>query len=748
MKLKKRTLSLVIVLTMVATLFVPITASAAETATWDPPTEAMEVDPDIVKVAGHAANTTAVHYLGGDLVTARSSDLTKGTTEASSAAEKLAAASTITELGAFGSSINVSPDPYWWNYFYNLYDAANNDGENQAPASDTVQLVSANPMGADLTPVSGYENLTVSGTDQVPHSVGMKPDVFLGINGSGGKTYDDYLILMKDYVDNGGDWNPIQVNYKATDLNDFIEDMYNLSEAIVKSGKEGRYGDTEAIAKNYEAYIKGLQLYVMKQIDDGKVDKKTVAIVDPETLSDGHYQAYNSSMSKGTAASCRAAEYVENTTNNIIDTEGIENTGTAASPQYLATAEQITKADAIFITVQAQINMSEEQFASELAEAAGVEVEELPPIYAYDPNGAFSIRANSVENFVGIGQYQGFLYPEVINPVYAAAYVYQNFYHLNEADYKALTQYALSEASLPEGYDGADTAGYTKEYIDDRIAEGIQYYKNNVGTYEDTKLALTEDYDRNIDRSIDFSRVTISAIANQMYTGKALTPAITVKDGEKVLKNGTDYTVTYRNNVNKGRATVTVTGKGTYKGQKTVYFNIVSKSITGATVSAIGTKTYNGRVQRPAVTVKLGTTTLKNNTDYKVAYSTNKNPGKATVTITGAGNYAGTKKVTFKIKPKKATVRKTKTYKKRKLKVTWKRDSLATGYQVVVGTNAKVTKNKKVINVTRNKTTSKTFKKLKRGKRYYVKVRSYKKVDGKKLYGAYSKVKRSAKIKR
>ena len=104
--------------------------------------------------------------------------------------------------------------------------------------------------------------------------------------------------------------------------------------------------------------------------------------------------------------------------------------------------------------------------------------------------------------------------------------------------------------------------------------------------------------------------------------------------------------------------------------------------------------------------------------------------------------------MTFKIKPKKATVRKTKTYKKRKLKVTWKRDSLATGYQVVVGTNAKVTKNKKVINVTRNKTTSKTFKKLKRGKRYYVKVRSYKKVDGKKLYGAYSKVKRSAKIKR
>ena len=73
---------------------------------------------------------------------------------------------------------------------------------------------------------------------------------------------------------------------------------------------------------------------------------------------------------------------------------------------------------------------------------------------------------------------------------------------------------------------------------------------------------------------------------------------------------------------------------------------------------------------------------------------------------------------------------------------------MATGYQVVAGTNRATTKNRKVINVTRNKTTSKTFKKLKRGKRYYVKVRAYKKINGKKVYGAYSKVKKSAKIKR
>ena len=93
-------------------------------------------------------------------------------------------------------------------------------------------------------------------------------------------------------------------------------------------------------------------------------------------------------------------------------------------------------------------------------------------------------------------------------------------------------------------------------------------------------------------------------------------------------------------------------------------------------------------------------------------------------------------------------MKKTKVKKNRRLTVTWKRQTMATGYQVVAGTNRATTKNRKVINVTRNKTTSKTFKKLKRGKRYYVKVRAYKKINGKKVYGAYSKVKKSAKIKR
>ena len=218
------------------------------------------------------------------------------------------------------------------------------------------------------------------------------------------------------------------------------------------------------------------------------------------------------------------------------------------------------------------------------------------------------------------------------------------------------------------------------------MEEGKDYtvkYSSNLNVGKATaKVIFMGDYTGSATASFEIKAKNISSvtatISNQLYTGKAIVPTATVKDGSKVLKAGTDYTITAKNNVKVGTATATITGKGNYTGSKEVNFNIASQSITGATVSTIGTKTYNGRLQRPTVTVKLGTTTLKNGTDYTVSYRNNK----------------------------------------------------------------------KVINVTRNKTTSKTFKKLKKGKRYYVKVRSYKKVDGKKLYGAYSKAKKTAKIKR
>lgn len=79
--------------------------------------------------------------------------------------------------------------------------------------------------------------------------------------------------------------------------------------------------------------------------------------------------------------------------------------------------------------------------------------------------------------------------------------------------------------------------------------------------------------------AIDISDLKIGKLSNQTYTGKALKPSITIKDGNKKLVSGTDYTVTYKNNTKPGKATVTITGKGNYTGTKTVTFNIVPKKV-------------------------------------------------------------------------------------------------------------------------------------------------------------------------
>lgn len=100
-------------------------------------------------------------------------------------------------------------------------------------------------------------------------------------------------------------------------------------------------------------------------------------------------------------------------------------------------------------------------------------------------------------------------------------------------------------------------------------------------------------------------------------------------------------------------------------------------------------------------------------------------------------------------KPKKATIKKL-TPKKKALKVIWKKVSGAKGYEIKLATNKKFTKNKKTVKVKKGSATSKTIKKLKSGKKYYVKIRAYKKVtiDGYTVTanGAWSKVK-SKKIK-
>lgn len=157
--------------------------------------------------------------------------------------------------------------------------------------------------------------------------------------------------------------------------------------------------------------------------------------------------------------------------------------------------------------------------------------------------------------------------------------------------------------------------------------------------------------------------VTLSP-ASSTYDGKAKKPAvkvtIKVNGKTKTLKNKTDYTVSYSNNI-----------KPTTKAKVTIKANSKSKNCSGSVVKTFyiykakaqnafkvklskASYTYDGKAKKPTVTVTAKvngkTKTLKNKTNYTVSYKNNKAAGTATVVVTGKGNYTGSTTRTFTIK--------------------------------------------------------------------------------------------------
>ncbi|WP_037322999.1 leucine-rich repeat protein [Ruminococcus sp. NK3A76] len=273
----------------------------------------------------------------------------------------------------------------------------------------------------------------------------------------------------------------------------------------------------------------------------------------------------------------------------------------------------------------------------------------------------------------------------------------------------------------------------------------VSYNSNiNAGT---GKVTITGkgNYTGSVSKSFTITRAsiakaTVSGLSNKYYTGKAIAQTPVVKLGSKTLKAGTDYTVSYKSNKAVGTATVTITGKGNYTGSVSKSFTITRASIAKATVSGLSNKTYTGKAITHTPVVKLGSKTLKAGTDYTVSYKSNKAVGTATVTITGKGNYSGTVKATFKINPKKTTLKSVTSPKTKQLKATYSKVSGVTGYQISYSTSAKFTK--ATTKTASSTATSKTISKLTKGKTYYVRVRSYKTVNGTKYYSGWSAVKK------
>lgn len=216
------------------------------------------------------------------------------------------------------------------------------------------------------------------------------------------------------------------------------------------------------------------------------------------------------------------------------------------------------------------------------------------------------------------------------------------------------------------------------------------------------------------------------AVCNEILVEQELIPALGHKYGE--------YKTTKKAGFSK---------KGEQKSTCTVCKKIDTKTIPAVATPVLKTYTFNKKTKTPTVTVR---DTAGNKVSAKATYpKSRKNVGKYKVKLTLTGkNYSGYKYVYFKINPVGKSISKI-TPSKKSFTVKWSKPSSTyrkqmTGYQIQYSTSSKMSSAKKVT-VKSTTATSKTISGLKNNKKYYVQIRTYKSVNGTKLYSSWSKVK-------
>lgn len=215
-----------------------------------------------------------------------------------------------------------------------------------------------------------------------------------------------------------------------------------------------------------------------------------------------------------------------------------------------------------------------------------------------------------------------------------------------------------------------------------------------------------------------------------------------------------DYTVTYQNNRNAGTGKLIITGKGDYFGTMVKTFTIKPQAVPAWVVQynisgLEKTYTYTGKSISPNFSIK----GYKKGTDYTVSYENNKNIGITMFTIKFIGNYSGSYIRSFTITPPKVNLKSVtstrpstaKNFYQARFTATWTTNNIADGYQLQYSRNKNFAtystatiKNKNI--------SSKTINNCYRGETVYVRVRSFKDVNSRRIYSDFSTVK-SIKIK-
>lgn len=251
----------------------------------------------------------------------------------------------------------------------------------------------------------------------------------------------------------------------------------------------------------------------------------------------------------------------------------------------------------------------------------------------------------------------------------------------------------------------------------------------------------------------DDKKVSVSLEKSSfIYNGQSITPVVYVAYNHNNLIQNTDFTATYSNNNAPGVATVKITGIGNYSGsisktyiilpEKIASVSIKKDSATSAVISWSAASKVSGYEILKFDSAKNAYVHLayvsNNQTSYKVSSLKNSTAYyyqiRAYKTVNDKNYYgeAGNTVFTF-IKPSKVKLTSV-TLSKTTLNVEWKKVNCS-GYEITYTTDSKFKKRLKTIKIKNPKTVKKAIKKLKKNKKYYVKVRAYTDYNGVRYYG-------------
>ena len=133
-----------------------------------------------------------------------------------------------------------------------------------------------------------------------------------------------------------------------------------------------------------------------------------------------------------------------------------------------------------------------------------------------------------------------------------------------------------------------------------------------------------------------------------LYTGEALKPGVSLVYNRMTLTEGSDYRISYANNIAKGNGQVMVTGQGNYTGTKVVKFKISGPKMKDAGVSLSSSSTvYSSASGYPGVAVAYAGRTCVEGVDYIVKYPKKLKAGKNAISVVGRGNFSGSVKLNY-----------------------------------------------------------------------------------------------------